>query len=279
MTERTSARKRNTIPGLIYGVTAGFAFAFFAWGLDAFLLFRANAAFPWVKFLPGLLICVAAGGLVGWVTMRLQKGLLTLPLWIALAYLFTKLTVWLPVHVAPALIRVFDRKLGNHLVYQNNEAEFFQFFLFSFIATATVAIICGLLENTLIEQSQFSSGKVASVIPLVICFLCFSLVGNSTDTMLNSFLRKPVRVVDNLVQFALDNRGKEVPADVARSMHLAALKPVEASLQQERKLIISTYDQSMYQMAVLIDFGGEWVECLTVFDQVTVCKEVVVVQD
>ncbi|HNR01406.1 MAG TPA: hypothetical protein PKK59_02615 [Anaerolineaceae bacterium] len=269
-----STRKKNLFMGLVYGLTAGFAFAFFAWGLDAIMLLRAHAAFPWVKFIPGMLICTVAGGLVGWVTIKVQKALLTLPLWIALAYLFTKLAIWLPVHVAPAIIRVFDRPLGDHLVYQNNKAEFFQYFLFSFIATGVVAIICGLLENVLIEQSHFSSGKVAAVIPLVICFLCFSLVGNSTDTMLNNFMRKPVRVVDNLLQFALDNSNKDVPNELARSMHLAALNPIKGILQSERRLIIQSYDQTMYQMKVLIDFDGNWAECLTVFDQVTVCNPV-----
>lgn len=209
---------------------------------------------------------------MGWATMRFQKALLTLPLWIALAYLFTKLTIWLPVNISPAIIRAFDKRLGDHLVYQNNETEFFQYFLFGFIATGIVGIICGLLEPVLIEQAHFSSGKVASVIPLVICFLCFSLVGNSTDTMLNSFMRKPVRVVDNLLQFALDNSDNDVSTEVARSMHLAALNSIENVLQSERRLIIQSYDQTMYQMKVLIDFEGTWVECLTVFDQVTVCN-------
>ena len=68
-----STRKKNLFMGLVYGLTAGFAFAFFAWGLDAIMLLRAHAAFPWVKFIPGMLICTVAGGLVGWVTIKVQK--------------------------------------------------------------------------------------------------------------------------------------------------------------------------------------------------------------
>ena len=268
---KTSTIKSNRLLGLWYGVTAGFAFAFFAWGMDAISLMRANAAFPWIKFFPGLLICILTGGLAGWLTMRFQKGWLTIPLWFSLAFLFVKLTVWLPIHISPVLIRLLDRQLGDQLVYQTYP-EFDQYFIFGFIATAIAAVICGLLENVLIEQSRFSSGKIAFMIPLVICFLSFSLVGNSTDTMLNSFLRKPVRVVDNLLQFSLDNSGKEVPTEVARTMHLAALNPIKDIVKNERRLIIQTYDQSLYQMNVLIDFEGSWAECLTVFDQITVCN-------
>lgn len=259
--------------GVLYGLTAGFAFALFAWGLDAIMLLRAHAAFFWVKFLPGLLICSLTGAFAGWVTMRFQKAWLTIPLWVAMAYLFVKLTIWLPVRVSPAIVRVFDADLAGKLNYQNYP-EFNQYFFFGFIATAIAAVICGLIENVLIEQSRFSSGTFAVIIPLVICFLSFSLVGNSTDTMLNSFTRKPVRVVDNLLQFALDNADKDVPKEVARSMHLAALKPIEHQLQNERRLIIQSYDQSLYQMNVLIDFDGNWAECLTIFDQVSVCKPV-----
>ncbi len=259
--------------GLLYGFAAGLAFAFFAWGLDAILLFRAHAAFPWVKFLPGLLICLLTGGLVGWLTMRFQKGWLTIPLWLALAYLFVKLTIWLPIQISPVIIRFFDKQLGDQLVYPVY-AEFEQYFIFGFIATAIAAVICGLLENVLIEQSRFSSGKIAAVIPLVICFLSFSLVGNSNDSMLNNFMRKPVRVVDNLLQFSVDNAGKEVAPELARAMHLAALKPIESIMQSKRRLIIQTYDQTLYQMNVLIDFDGYRAECMTVFDQVTVCKPI-----
>jgi len=270
---KTPTFKKNLVMGMLYGLTAGFAFAFFAWGLDAIMLLRAHAAFYWVKFLPGLLICSLTGAFAGWVTMRFQKAWLTIPLWLAMAYLFVKLTIWLPVHVLPPIIRVFDGELAGQLVYQNY-AEFDQYFFFGFIATAIAAVICGLIENVLIEQARFSSGTIAVIIPLVICFLSFSLVGNSTDTMLNSFMRKPLRVVDNLLQFALDNADKEVPKEVARNMHLAALNPIKHMLQNERRLIIQSYDQSMYQMNVLIDFDGDWAECLTIFDQVSVCKPV-----
>lgn len=271
---RTPPNKPNLSMGLLYGLAAGIAFAFFAWGLDAIALARAHAAFPWVKFLPGLLICALTGAVVGWATMRFQKAWLTIPLWLAMAYLFVRLTIWLPIHISPFLIRLLDKELGSYLVYPSYP-EFEQYFVFGFIATAIAAVICGLIENVLIEQSRFSSGTAAAIIPLVICFLSFSLVGNSTDTMLNSFMRKPVRVVDNLLQFSLDNADKEVPKDVARTMHLAALNTIKDIVQNDRRLIIQTYDQSLYQMNVLMDFEGKWAECLTVFDQVTICKPIV----
>src|SRR4030065_2140159 len=59
--------------GLIYGMVAGLAFALLTWGLDAWLLVRANATYPWVKFIPGVIICINSGGLAGWLTMLFEK--------------------------------------------------------------------------------------------------------------------------------------------------------------------------------------------------------------
>ncbi|HAE86009.1 MAG TPA: hypothetical protein DCG78_05825 [Anaerolineaceae bacterium] len=38
--------------GLLYGLVAGVAFSFFAWGLDAIRLANAHVAYPYAKFVP-----------------------------------------------------------------------------------------------------------------------------------------------------------------------------------------------------------------------------------
>jgi len=67
---KPAVSKRKQKAGLLYGLAAGLAFAIFTWGVDAFLLACAHGVFPWVNFVPGLVIGLVSSALVGWLTAR-----------------------------------------------------------------------------------------------------------------------------------------------------------------------------------------------------------------
>lgn len=270
---KTEVSRKKQIAGLLYGLAAGLSFAIFAWGIDGFSLMVANGAYPWVKFIPGIFACLIAGGLVGWLTVKLQNTLLGVVFWTALALLFSQMIVWLPIRVTPYLVKLFNNSLGEYLKYPYY-SELNQNLWFGFAVIAIVAIINGLIENILVDQALFSSGTYALVVPLIVCALSFGLAGNTGDTLLNKHFREPIQVVDRLIQFAQDNIDKEVPKDVARSMHLGALSSVREYIPRERKLILSNYDQYLGQVDVLVDFEGKWVKCTTIFNQATNCVPV-----
>ncbi|MCX6056295.1 MAG: hypothetical protein NTZ74_15555 [Chloroflexi bacterium] len=129
------------------------------------------------------------------------------------------------------------------------------------------------MQNTLIEQSFFSSGTLAVAIQIIIRFLCFGLVGNAVDSLFNRGLREPLQVVDNLLQFALENDNKTLSSDIVRSMYLGAMSTIMDLLPKNRRLILGYFDESMAQVDVLIDFSGELVKCATIYNQVTFCKQ------
>jgi hypothetical protein len=268
---KTSVNIRKQLFGLLFGLSAGLAFAVFAWGVDGFLLARAHGAYPWVKFIPGLLISLAGGGLVGWLTVRLQNPIIRLFLWLLFAFLLSKLFLWIPIKVAPQFISWFDSYLGNYLNYPLY-SDFNHMQWIGFVVIAIIAILCGLLENVLIEQALFSTGTFSMAIPLVISFVFFCLAGNTVDGFYNKQIRDPIIAVDDLLQFAVDNTGKEVSAEVSRAMHLSAINPIKELLPLERSLILSNYDQMLGQIDVLVKFNGHWVKCTTVYNQVTFCK-------
>ncbi|KAF0110895.1 MAG: Uncharacterized protein FD147_1359 [Chloroflexi bacterium] len=270
-------KKKMQWAGVFYGLAGGLAFAIFTWGVDGFLLASAHGAYPWAKFIPGLFICALSGSLAGWLTIRFQNNILGIVLWLSLALLYSRLIVWLPIRVVPFIIKFFNGALGEYLKYPYYKS-LDQTQWFGFVILAIAAIICGLLENILIEQSFFSSGTYAIAIPLVVCFLCFSLIGNAADSLLNQNIRKPLQEVDNLLQFALDNIDKEVPGDIARSMHLGAVNPIKELLPRERRLILSNFDESMGQVDILVDFRGIWAKCTTIYNQVTFCKPALEIQ-
>ena len=261
---------------MLYGMVAGLAFAVFAWGFDAVLLVSAHGALPWVKFLPGLLICLLSGGLIGWITIRLENHLMAIGLWLALALLFSRLILWIPLRISPFFIKILDPDLSAYLSHPYY-SDLNQNAWIGFVAIGIVALICGILEINLIEQALFSSGSFAVLVPLLLCFFGFSLIGKTSDSLLTQHLREPVIAVDNLLQFALDNIDQEVPADVARSMHLGATTPIEEFLTMKRRLIVRDFDESLGQVDVLIDFSGIRAGCTAIYNQVTHCKPVEVI--
>lgn len=270
---KAEVSKRKQFAGLLYGLAAGLAFAVFAWGVDAFLLARAHGIFTWVKFVPGLFICLVCGSLVGWLTVLSQRVWVGLILWLGQALLFSHLLLWLPLKVAPVIIRLFAPALGDYLKYPYYP-ELNQNLWFAFAILAIVSIIIAILENILIDQAIFSSGRYAIVVPITVAILAFSLVGGSGDSMLNRHLREPVLTVDKLVQFAYDNRGKEITPEAAHSMRISALNPVKELVTDQRTLILSNFDQYLGQVDVLVDFDGKWVKCITIYSQVTNCTRI-----
>lgn len=252
-------------------MTSGFAFALFTWGIDGFGLATSHGAFPWVKFIPGLLLCVLAGSLTGWLTIRFENHLLAILFWTALALFFSRLIIWLPLKAAPFIIRLLDHTMGEYLKYPLY-GSLNQTAWFGFAAIVLVAVICGLLEINMVEQALYSLGSAAILLPLILCIFGFGLVGSTSDSLLNEHVREPVRTVDSLIQFALDNADEEVPAMVARSMHLGAVKTIEDYLPLERRIILSNFDESIGQVDVLVDFSGIWVKCTAIYNQVTYCR-------
>jgi hypothetical protein len=267
--------RKKQIAGLLYGLAAGLSFAIFAWGIDALLLARAHGAFVWVRFLPGLLVCALSGALVGWLSMVVQKVWFTFLIWLTQALLFAHLILWLPLKVAPVLIKVFNPALGEFLKYPYYP-ELQQNLWIGFVFIAAVSIICALLEGILIDQSLFSSGKFTIIVPLVVAAMAFALIGKTSDSLLNKNLRDPIVSVDKVIEFTLENEGKEVPTEVARKMRLFALNQVEKAVTSQRKLILSNFDAVLGQVDVLVDFDGQWVKCPVIYNQVSSCSLVYV---
>lgn len=267
--------RKKQIAGLLYGLAAGLAFAIFAWGVDAILLARAHGAFTWVKFIPGLLICLLSGALAGWLTALFEKVWLSILIWLAQALLFAHLILWLPLKVAPAIIKLFNPALGDFLKYPYYP-ELQQNLWIGFVFIAAVSIVCALLENILVDQALFSSGRFAIIVPLVVSAMAFALIGKTTDTLLNKNLRDPILSVDKVIEFTIENDGKEVSKEVARKMRLFAFSQVENAITPQRKLILSNFDEMVGQVDVLVDFEGQWVKCPVIYNQVSVCSQVFV---
>jgi len=267
----TQFEKRKHGRGLIFGAIAGFAFAVMAWGVDAAQLMQAHVAWPLAKFLPGLSMSMLAGGLVGWLSIRLGKVWAAILFWVGLAGFFTWQTMWLQLEFVPRLLQIFDPRLGDLLYYPTLDNEI-QFWAFTFVVVVFVSILCGLLEIHLIDQSMLGQGSLSVLTPLLISLALFGFAGVSADDLVTKNFRTPIVAMDKLIQFAIDNEGKELPPVVARQQRLSVVKDLYGLMDRPRDLTLTGFDRSLGQMEILVNFGGKWVRCTVIYNQPTMCK-------
>lgn len=269
----TEFYSRKQYLGLIYGLVSGFAFAFFAWGVDAWLLFQAHTAYWWIKFVPGMLISLAASGLVGWYTVNTGSHWMALLLWGGLAFFLSRVLIWLPLTATPSMLESLDPSLASFLHY-TELANLGQFRVVSFFIIGLAAVICGLLEINLVDQTLLSPYGSASVTMLVVCLVLFGLAGSASDYLVNSNFREPVQVVDSMIQFAADNEGVEIPAATARKLHLSSVRNITDLLHKPRRLVLAAFDPQLGLMEILVNFDGSLVKCTTIYAQPSDCLRI-----
>jgi hypothetical protein len=261
------------IYGLWFGITLGFLFSVFSWGIDAYRLQQMHAFAPWLKFLTGMLPCVVAGGFTGWLAARLDKPILALVLWAVTGLLFAWLAVNLPLQIAPRLLNIIEpdtQGLLRYTYYQEFSARFgiAYFWLAIFISLA------GLMQIPLSDSAVFATSFFGRISPMLVVMILMMIAGISMDNLNNEKLRSPVDTVDSAVQFSLDHQGQKIDPAVYRQLHLASLRTVQDVIGPERKFVVSGYDSLLEQVQVLGRFGNAWVECEIFYNQLLSCEQV-----
>lgn len=257
--------------GIAYGLTVGLSFAIATWGIDGFLLSQAHAFYPWLKFIIGAVICMAVGGLAGWLVARSEKSLLGLLIYLAAGLVFSWLIVALPFRILPAALQALDPEVGNLLNYTFYEG--FNSRLVIAIAWVSLFVaLVGVLQLPLSEPAAFSTSIFGKVAPLLVCTVVMFINGVIVDTLNNEPLRTAVLHMENTIEFAVAHQGEEVDRTTARTMRMSSLRAVEPSIHEPRRLIVGGYDQYLDQIHVLVRFGQTWVDCIVVYNQPSFCE-------
>jgi hypothetical protein len=270
---RPNILRSKHIFGIWFGMALGLMFSIFAWGVDAFLLDRMNGLYPWLKFLGGLLPCVIVGGLVGWLSARLDKPLFAMLLWAGAASVFAWLTVSLPLQITPQILGLVDPGIEDLLHYTYYEAFSIRFGL-AYVWIAIFVSLAGLLQIPLSDSAVFSTSFFGKISPILVTLVLMAICGTIVDGLNNELLRSPIDAVNLTIQFMIDHRGEDIDPAVARRMHLGALRSVGDLVTPERKFIVSGYDQFLEHVEVLARFDKAWVECELVVNQLIRCEEV-----
>ncbi len=260
--------------GLFYGVMVGLLFAAVAWGVDAVLLYSAHAVQPWLKLIVGALVCAPVGGLAGWLTMRFERMLLSIPFWMVAGAVFAGMTVVLPMQIFPKLLVMLEPDLDGLIAYFMADVLIARFWV-SFLWVAIFVTLAGVLEIPLGQPAAFSTSAMGKIAPILLCAVLMAIGGMVVDSDNNRPLRAAVIAMDDTLQFALEHQGQEIDPKVARDLHLASLRHITDLIGRPRELIIGKFDRFLDQVHIIIRFDGEiLVDCLTVSDQPISCERV-----
>jgi hypothetical protein len=272
--QRTQINRMKIRVGIAYGMVAGLAFAISTWGIDGFRLSLAHAFYPWLKFILGAMICTITGGIAGWLVARLEKGIFGLLIYLGVAFVLSRLTVSLPFQIFPDVVARLDPETGNLLNYVVYEESFGSRFAIAMLWVSLFAVLVGILQIPLAEPAAFATSFFGKAGPLLVCAVLMFINGTIVDNLTNEPLRLAVLAMDNTIQFAVDHQGQEVNPEIARSMHISSLRPVEEVINQPRRLIVRSYDQALGLINVLVRFGDTWVDCSVVYNQPSFCQYV-----
>jgi hypothetical protein len=264
------SRKRTNL-GVLYGLLAGIFFSLAAWGMDAGILMRHNVTLPFLKLLPALLICVPAAIIAGFVTAKYEHGLLSFAVWAALAVLYTFTVINIPIRLAPWLTSKILPEFIPVIKFQEL-TNIGHYWFYGIFAIGFTCILCGILENILIDQSFAASGPLGAMIPFVICMAIMTGAGFSGDLLMTNHFREPMVMIDTLLQNGATYYNQEVDKLEARKMHLSIVRPLNDLVLQQRSLTLVDVDGYLSVMKVLVDFNGESALCHTVYSQPTFCE-------
>ncbi len=263
------ARKKQRI-GFFYGLVAGAVLSMTAWGIDAIQLAGAHVSFPFTKFLPGLIICALAGGIVGWLSIRIGHWLASIILWVLLAVLAVWLVLWLPVEGSVQILRWLSPNLVHWIEYPPID-RLGQFRVIGLIVIGIPCLLCGIVENNLVDQTLSAQGVGGWIAMLLVAALLLGAAGFAADELLNRHFRESAQALNQTLAFAAENQGKAVEKTLARRMRLSVVKQLGNLVTNPHEMTLIAYDSTLGQMDYLVDFRGTWARCKVIYAQPTQC--------
>jgi hypothetical protein len=259
--------------GTMYGMMVGLSFAASTWGIDGYLLSRANAFYPWLNFVIGAMICMIAGGTAGWLVGWLENGFLSLPIYLGTSIIFSWLTLALPFQIFPKAVMLLDPEVGrllNYVVYEN----FISRFQIAILWIALFITLAGILQIPLTEPAAVSISFFGKIAPLIVCFIIMLICGSIVDKLNNEPLRLSLLELNNTIEFAADHQGQEVDRALARTMHMSSIRQLGDVISQPHRLVVGAYDPWLGQINVLVRFGNSWADCVVAYYQPIFCKNI-----
>ncbi|MEW5870835.1 MAG: hypothetical protein AB1894_16295 [Chloroflexota bacterium] len=241
----------HQVLGLLYGLLSGLAFVTFAWGIDAFLLSRAAVVQPGSKLLLGVVLVLPAYTFAGWLSARLDKTWITVPVWTLIGLGGALLILWQPIEGYLAFLSWRQPEMLRLLQYPFGLVRGSNLFVVGFFPILTSAL-AGLFALNLIEGAARSSLAARKVLLLCACIPLLGLGALAADQMVNVHLRSPLLAVNDLLQVTA---GLQAPTGNVPRLSQKSLQKLDAEdhfLGKDYQLLVRDFDEEMAVVNVLV---------------------------
>jgi hypothetical protein len=256
---------------LWFGMAAGIIYATFAWGIDGFLLFKANASLPWLKLSLALLPVPLMFGLASWLGAKAGNLITRTLLWISTACILCLLVSILTFQVYGEIVKLVYPQLGSRISYIVPEGIHGRLFVI-LVMTNILFIIGGMLFESASEAMISASGVISWLVPVGLCFAFFAGAGYVADSNFNTELRDQViSVNEQIEEVSLLNLSSLSEYEQRMVRRFTKL---DVNLAGPRKLLVGSFDNSFSQVNILVDFDGNWANCLVMNGRVGNCEMV-----
>jgi len=270
--ERPDVLREKHRYGIWFGAFLGLGFSIFTWGIDSYVLSVHHGLYPWLKFIIGAVICMIVGAFAGWFSARANKPLYAVLIWLVASSSFAWLTVNLPLLILPKVLSIVEPQTTDLLHYTYYD-DFGRRVLVAYGWLGIFISMAGLLQIPMSDSAVFSTSFFGKLGPIFVSVILMAIAGTIVDNgLINQPLRDASVAIDNTIQFIVDNRGKEIDLAEARRMHTGAFRAIDASVTDERRLIVSGYDSQLGEVNILVNFEKDWVECQVFYNQPISCK-------
>lgn len=259
--------------GRSYGVVVGLTFAISTWAMDGFALSQAHMFLPWTKLIIGLILCGLVAGLAGWVTARFERWYFTVPAWIGVAAFFSWLLIILPLQINPIVSAWFKPEWQGSIHYDTFN-QLSPRFAVAFMWISIFVLITGVLQIPLVEPAAFSTSVFGKIAPFLLGMFIIGLGGFVADSLNNQPLRSAIASMDRSIQFVIDNKGVDVDPALSRKNHAGALRGIKDQVTNERSVTIGSYDSSLGEVNVLVQFEDLIANCSVIYEQPSFCKPI-----
>ncbi len=272
----SQVQRTKRMYGLWFGLLAGLAFALGVWGLDALMLYRAHSEYPWIKLLLGLPFYLIIAGLVGWLTVKIDSGLLAFVLWMGTGLCFVFLASHMPYEGLSTFLARINPDYTRTTIYPFVESARMRMGLLYFIVGGLTAIT-SVLQFNFVEGALRASLPISRGLTLAAAMLVFAPIGLLTDNLINQPLRAPVVAVDLLLQNSKQAVDQPVTREKARLMGLRAVKPFGDLVSKPYTLVLGNYDpESQSETTVFVKFEEEtrtiWGSCYVIDAYPSFCQ-------
>lgn len=258
---------------LLLGAISGFVLSTAIWAYETFLLAQAHAAYAWIPYLVGTILFMGVCAVAAVLTCLLNRALLGIVFWILAGRLMAVLVITIPLKIATGLMFIIEPGLQSRLPAYAINSTFRTWEGFATIVLAIFMGILGLLQLTMVDQSVPAISPAGRLIAYFVFIPIILLASVMVSNMINQQMGAPLLATNQLIQFAIDHQNTKVDPIIARQMQLSTLDPIASLIDRPRRLFLGKYDETFSQVEVLIDFGGEWVDCTTVSLQPVYCQK------